>query len=384
MAVTRIDRYLLMIYFRVLAICFLSISGLLIIVHVFNNLTEFIEYGEAQDGIVRVLIEYYGPYTLTIFERLSGLLALLALLFAISWIYRTNELTALLAAGITKRRIMRPLMIASACVIGTAAVSREFWIPLYQDRLDRKPQDLKGDLPRPVRPTPDRQLGIHFNGRHLLPTKHELVAPIIRVHAGPLSSLGRQILAETAIATDATPDHPAGYLIKGVSVPRDIDQVPSIRSEVDSQPLLLTRIDAPWLGPGECFLVSRVAFDTLRGGSGWKQFASTAELIANLRSGEAPSADELRVQIHSRFVRPAIDWTVLLLGIPIVLTRPDRHMFWVAGVCILMVGGFTAVVMGLSAAGSSGYLLSPVVATWLPLLTVLPWSYQKTAASFES
>jgi hypothetical protein len=38
----------------------------------------------------------------------------------------------------------------------------------------------------------------------------------------------------------------------------------------------------------------------------------------------------------------------------------------------------------LSAAGSSGYLLSPVVATWLPLLTVLPWSYQKTAASFES
>ena len=380
---TRIDRYLLMIYFRVLAICFMSISGLLIIVHVFNNLTEFIEYGEAQDGMLKVLLEYYGPYTLTIFERLSGLLALLALLFAITWIYRTNELTALLAAGITKRRVMRPLMIASACVIGTAAVSRELWIPLYQDRLDRKPQDLKGDLPRPVRPTPDRQLSIHFNGRHLLPTKHELVSPIIRIHPGPLSALGRQILATTAVALSADGDHPAGYLLKGVQVPREIDTVPSIR-QANGEPLLLTRVDAPWLAPGECFLVSKVVFETLRGGSSWKQFASTSELISNLRNGEAPSADELRVQIHSRFVRPAIDWTVILLGIPVVLTRPDRHMFWVAGVCILMVGGFTALVMALNAAGSSGYLLSPVVATWLPLLTFLPWSYQKSAASFES
>jgi lipopolysaccharide export system permease protein len=185
------------------------------------------------------------------------------------------------------------------------------------------------------------------------------------------------------VATPADANHPAGYLLKGVTVPREIDLVPSIR-QADGQPLFLTRVDAPWLNPGECFLVSKVVFDTLRGGSSWKQFASTSELIANLRNGEAPSADELRVQIHSRFVRPAIDWTVLLLGIPVVLTRPDRHMFWIAGVCILMVGGFTGLVMALNAAGSSGYLLSPVVATWLPLLIFLPWSYQKSAASFES
>lgn len=380
---TRIDRYLLMIYFRVLIICFMSISGLLIIVHVFNNLTEFIEYGEQQHGMVRVLLEYYGPYTLTIFERLSGLLALMALLFAITWIYRTNELTALLAAGVTKRRIMRPLMIASACVIGVASVSRELWIPLYQDRLDRNPQDLKGDLPRPIRPTPDWQLGVHFQGRHLLPKKHEVVDPMVRVHPGPLALLGRQILASSALALPADDQHPAGYLFKAVHVPRDIDQIASIR-KADGKPLMLTRSDTPWLNPGECFLASQVEFDTLRGGSAWKQYASTRELIAYLRNGEAPSVDDLRVQIHSRFVRPAIDWTVLLLGIPIVLTRPDRHMFWVAGVCILMVGGFTGVVMALNAAGGNGYILSPVVATWLPLLLVLPWSYQKTAAAFES
>jgi lipopolysaccharide export system permease protein len=195
--------------------------------------------------------------------------------------------------------------------------------------------------------------------------------------------VGRQILAASALAVPATADHPAGYLLKGVTTPRSIDLVHSIHSD-NGQPLLLTRNDCTWLAAGECFLVSQIDLDALRGGSSWKQFASTKELIMNLRSGEAPNVDELRVLIHSRFVRPAIDWTVILLGIPIVLTRSDRHMFWIAGVCILIVGGFTAVVMALNAAGSSGYLLSPVVATWLPLLTILPWSYQKTITAFES
>ena len=381
---TRIDRYLLVIYFRVLAICFLSISGLLIIVHLFNNLTEFIEYGQKHDGLVHVLVEYYGPYMLSIFERLSGLLALMALLFAITWIYRTNELTALLAAGVTKRRVMRPLLFASALVIAASTLAREIWIPSYQDRLNRNPQDLAGNMQQAVRPTPDRNLRVYLNGRHLLPKTRELVDPMVRIHSGPLSVLGRQIVAQMAAAAEANADHPTGYLLKGVTTPRAIDQVAAI-TDARGQPLLLTRASSSWLAPGECFLVSDVDYDALRGGSNLKPFASTRELVGNLQSGDAPNADGLRVQIHSRFVRPAIDWTVLLLGIPIVLSRPDRHMFWVAGVCILMVGGFTAVVMGLSAAAStSAYFLSPIMAAWLPLLVVMPWSYQKTAAAMES
>ncbi len=163
--------------------------------------------------------------------------------------------------------------------------------------------------------------------------------------------------------------------------PREIDLVPSVRT-ADGKPLFLTRIDTPWLNPGECFLSTRLQCEAFRSGESWKQYASTAQLISFLRGGEVTGVDDLRVQIHSRFLRPAIDWTVLLLGIPIVFGRPDRHVFWVAGVCILTVGGFTAFIFALNAAGS--YLIPPVVATWLPLLLVLPWSYQKTAAAFDS
>jgi lipopolysaccharide export system permease protein len=381
---TRIDRYLLFLYFRVLLIAFLSISGLLIVVQAFTNLEEFIQYGRSRGSLILVLVEYFGPNMLSYFERLSGLLAVMALLFTITWLYRTNELTAILAAGITKRRAMKPLLIASACVIGFAAFSRELLIPRFQDTLDRNPQDLTGVVARDVRPTFDRRLNLLLNGRHILPAKQEMVQPNFRVHSGPIAvAVGRQLTAEVLRAVPATDEHPAGFLLSGVVLPHGIDELESV---LDSQgsPLLLTRREHSWLEPGQCLLVTEMQLDMLRGGSAWKNYASTMELIAQLKGGNTPSADDLRVQIHGRFVRPLIDWTVLLIGLPIVLARQDRNMFSAAGVCLLMVSGFTAFVMGINAAASSGYLFSPAVAAWIPLLVFVPLSYPKASAALES
>lgn len=381
---TRIDRYLLFLYFRVLLIAFMSISGLLIVVQAFTNLEEFIQYGRQRGSLISVFVEYFGPNLLSYFERLSGLLAVMALLFAISWLYRTNELTALLAAGITKRRVVLPLLIASGSVIGLAALAREVWIPLYQDVLDRNPQDLTGELARDVRPTFDQKLNVLMNGRSIIPARQEMVTPSFRIHTGPLAeAVGRQIAAESLVAVGADENHPAGFLLRNVSIPRGIDEVSSV-SDADGKPILLTRKECPWLEPRQCLLVTELQLDMLRGGSAWKNYASTSELIAQLRSGSTHGADDLRVQIHSRFVRPLIDWTVLLIGLPIVLVRQDRHMFWIAGVCLMLVGGFTAVVFGFNAAAGAGYFGSPAIAVWLPLLLFLPWSYQKAAAALES
>ncbi len=382
---TRIDRYLLFLYFRVLAICFASIAGLLIVVHVFSNLEEFLRFTEqSQSSLVAVLFEYYGPYTLSMYERLSGLLALLALLFVVAWLNKTNEFTALMAAGVTKRRVMRPLLFASAAVILAAVALREFSIPSYQDRLDRNPQDLTGDLPRPMRPTFDSNAMVLLQGRHLLPVKREIVAPIAKIQGGPLAKdYGSKILAASAQHQEAAAGRPAGFVFQQITRPKNIDQINSV-FDLGGKPLLLTAKDNDWIEPGSCFLASDLEFEMLRGGSAWKQFASTGELISHLNRENLRSGNELRVQIHQRIMRPAIDWTVLLLGIPVLLTRPDRHMFWVAGACLLVVAGFTAIVLGLAAVGGSSNLLSPSMATWLPVLVFLPWAWAKTASAMES
>ncbi|MBX3423956.1 MAG: LptF/LptG family permease [Pirellulaceae bacterium] len=387
MLLTRIDRYLLLLYFRILLICFVSIAGLMIVIHLFSNLDDFDRHAQQQQtSVLTTLAGYYGPFSLSVFERVSAMLALLALLFTIGWINKTNELTALLAAGITKRRVARPLLAASFCVIASAAVLRETAIPRYQDRLDRKPSDLTGDLPRPIRPAYDPQTVTLIHGRHLVPVRHEIVDIHLKIQGGPLlDGIGNKLLANLGTYLEATVEHPAGYLLSGVHLPRNIDSRPSVYDPITQSPLLLTRHDHPWLEPGSCLFVSTVGYETLRGGNTWQQFASTPELITQLKAERLPLAgNDLRVSIHQRLVRPAIDWTVLLLGIPVLLSRPDRHMFWLAGVSIGMVGGFTAVVMGLAAIGSTGYLLSPQLAVWLPLLVFLPWGWAKTHQALET
>ncbi len=382
---TRIDRYLLFLYFRVLLICYASLTGLLIVVQVFGSLDEFARSAlKEKTSLLAVLIDFFGPNAVATFERLSGLFALLAFLFVIAWLYRTNEFTALMAAGVTKWRVIRPLLLASAFVIFGAATLRELVIPNFQDKLDRSPQDLTGEVNRPVKPNYDRRAGILISGEHLLPVPQQIIRPMLQMRReSMIKAFGLQILGEMAQYQEGTEGRPTGYLLQRVSRPKNIDAVESVYA-LDGGPLLLTHKDTDWLAPGSCFLVSDTQFEKMRGGAGWKQFVSTGEMIMHLRMGTSGSDSELRTQIHQRILRPFADLTLLLLAIPVLLGRADRHVFVVAGSCLFLVAGFSGIVMGLAWIATTSTLVDPVDAGWLPLLVFLPLGWARTANAMNS
>jgi lipopolysaccharide export system permease protein len=371
---TMIDRYLIWLYIRVLLLSFSSLAGLLVIINLFSNLDDFIEYGKREGNLSGILVQYYAPFLLSIFERLCGLLSMMAVLFVVAWLYRTNEFTALLAAGISKGRVVRPLLVGSIAVITLAAVSREAIIPKYQDILDRKPQDLNPQLPRLLKPDFDRETGVGISGRHLLPSKNEVVDISLRLPP-QLWRDGRQILASSAVYEKATDQHAAGYRLRAIQSPLNLPNNDDL--VLGDRVVVLTAKQHNWLQPGECFLVTGVDFESLRGGNSWKQYGSTTELIERLyRQGSHFSAD-VKVRVHSRFVQPILDLSLILLGLPVVLTRPDRHLFWVAGACFGVVAIFMGVTMAIRALGETGYLLEPAWAAWLPIILFLPYGYAK-------
>lgn len=382
---TRIDRYIVVLYLRVLLICFASVAGLLIVVEVFTNLDEFARYGESSGlGLSAVLMEYFTPRVLDYFEGLSGMLALLALLFVIAWLNKTNELTALLAAGVTKRRVIKPLFVASGTVIVAAMLIREVVMPVYAEELQRRPQDLTGGFTRPMRPVYDPDNMVLLQGKNLLIATKEILQPNFKVEGGALhQAIGTKLLATSAVHRSGTDALPAGYHLKNVSRPSAIDTIADIYDE-SGAPVLLTSTQTQWLQPGECFLASDVDYSVLRGGNNSKDHASTYELLRFLEKEPRARSGSMRVMVHQRVLRPLIDWTVLLLGIPVLLTRPDRHMFWVAGACIGIVAGFTVVVMGVAVLGGANQWLSPAMAVWLPLVVFLPWAWTRTQASMET
>ncbi len=202
-----------------------------------------------------------------------------------------------------------------------------------------------------------------------------IINPVFRlpesmVHFGP------QLSAEFAERRPATVDHPNGYLLENVSTPPEIDRLDAV--SLEGSPVIYTPKSAPWLKPGQCFVVSYVTFGQLLGGRAWRQFASTADLIAGLANPSMNFGADVRVAVHARILQPILDVTLFFLGIPVVLSRESRNVFVSAGSCVLIVAVYYLVVLGSHTLGMN-YLIGPAQAAWSPVLIMVPWAVARAA-----
>lgn len=369
---TAIDRYLVQVYVKVLLVTFTSLVGLYVVIDMANNFGEFWDYGNHRLlESIKVVAAYYTPRLLQFFDQTSGLLAMLSAAFVLTTIARNNELTALMAAGIGPARIIRPLLAASVVVAILAATNREIGLPKVRDALSKNAQDWNGDTGRKCTPKYDIRTDILISGQATYANRKRLSAPAFTLPSAQ-NAWGRRISAEDAYYQAATAEHPAGYLLSGVKQPANLATLAS--RSFDGQPLLFSPADTPWLKPDECFVASVVTFEQLSAGSSWRQNLSSYELITGIRGGTIEPGADIRLTLHSRFVRPLLDLSLVLLGIPLVLTRGSRNIFMTAVVGIGLVVAVRLVDETASTLGRN-YLLSTTIAAWLPFLIFGPLAY---------
>ena len=99
-----------------------------------------------------------------IFDRMGEAVVLLAAMFTIAWMQRNNEQLPLLSAGVSARRVVRPI-IASACLmLGLTAVNQEILIPQIGLRLLFQRDDPDGDKDVEIKGTYEPN-GIHIEGK---------------------------------------------------------------------------------------------------------------------------------------------------------------------------------------------------------------------------
>ena len=113
---TIIDRYMLRQFLQVLAICFLSLAGLYIVIDAFNHLDHFVDFADTYGSLLATMGKFYAYRSLAFFDWMSGTMALVAAMFTVTWIQRHHEMTALLAAGIPRLRVLRPVLVAAILV----------------------------------------------------------------------------------------------------------------------------------------------------------------------------------------------------------------------------------------------------------------------------
>ncbi len=366
-----IDHYLLQQFLRTFVICFCSLTGLYIVIDGFSNLDDFILYSEKHGSLLSVMGEYYAYRSLSFFDRTSGILTLIAAMFTVTAIQSHQELTALEAAGISKGRVIKPVIVAVAIIALLAAINRELIIPRVRGNLSHNAQNLNGRKAQPLQPRYDNETEVLFGGAETSAADQSIVAPNFFLRK-PLDKYGKHLVADKAFYKPPQGDRPGGYLFADLDQPKRLDQLPSLK--VNGKPVILTPADTPWLEPGQCFVASGVGFEQLEGGTAWRQYSSLVELIKGLHNRSLDFGADVRVAIHSRLVQPLLDVTLLLLGLPLVLSRKNRNMFLAIGLSVVLVIWFMGVVLTCQYLGSNYYLLSPSLAAWLPLMIFVPWA----------
>jgi len=373
---TIIDRYMLRQFAQVLVICFLSLIGLYIVIDAFGHLDHFVDYSEKHGSLLGTLAGFYAYRAIAFFDRTSGVLTLIALMFTVTWIQRHQEMTALLAAGVTRTRVLRPVILAAIGVSFIAAANREVVMPTIRHQLALDSKNLGGEQEALMQSRFDSQTDILLGGNKIVPADQKINGPNF-VLPRQLDQFGKQLTAAEARFLPPNGDLPSGYLLSGVTAPKALLTQPSLLQ--DGKPVVITPIGNDWLQHDQLFVVSGVSFEFLAAGATWRDFASTHEMIHELRSPSTDLGADVRVAIHTRFIQPFLDTTLLFLGLPFVVSRTTRNPFLSIGLSLAVVTVFMLVVLGAQSLGSGGWL-APPLAAWLPLIIFAPVA----AAMFDS
>jgi len=367
--VTIIDRYLLRQFIKAFVVCYVSLTGLYIVFDAFTNLEGFLRCSDEAGGLLNLLVSFYSFKALLFLERTAGLLTLVAAMFTVSWIQRHNEMTALMAAGISRVRVIKPVVLAAVAVALFSAANRELLMPRFRDELARSSKDLLGDVGRNLEPMYDNETNVLIRGKATYRADQRIEQPNFLLPR-EMQDYGSQLSAANAYYHRPNRQRPGGYLLDEVEEPDGLAELPSLR--LGEQVVVLTPRDAPdWLKPNQCFVVSNVSFDQLTGGKAFRQFASTVQLIEGLRNPSLDFGADIRVAIHTRIVQPLMDITLLFLGLPLVVSRENRNVFLAIALCMGVTTFYLLLIIGCQHLGAI-YLIDPALAVWLPLMISIP------------
>lgn len=363
-----IDRYITRAQVHAFVIVFVSLAGIYLVFDAFTNMEEFISHAAASGNLAQILASYYAARIVWFFDMASPVIAMASAMFALSWLERHNELTALLAAGVSRWRIARPVIIFAAIISLTAAANRELLLPRIRDAFARNAQDLDGKAMQAFQSRYDHRTDILFRGRGYRMAGAMIEAPSLLMPPH-LAEYGSQITANQASWQPAAEGRPAGYLLKGVQEPADVDRLRPMT--LGGSPVVLTRAGASWLEPGTCLVVSDVTFEQMIGSANWSQYSDTPELMKAIANPSLGVTSDIPLRVHARLTTPLLDMGLLFLGVPLVLGPSRRGMFAAVGGCVAMTVVFFLVIMGSHALAISD-AVTPSLGAWLPVLIIGP------------
>jgi lipopolysaccharide export system permease protein len=357
----QIDRLLIIGYFKSYFICLISLLSLYVVVDLFMNLEDFAHHGDTLSAVLTHIAIYYGYRITNIYDRLSEAIVLLAAMFTVAWMQHSNELIPLLSAGVSTKRVVRPVLLSACFMMTITVLNQEFVIPRISAELMADKDDPQGEKEVPVQGAFEPN-GIHIEGG--TGTRRTMVVKpfFCLIPEGLARNTVHLTAQEARYMPPGEGERGGGWLM--------IDTQPDKNLEDWDNPQLLEKIDTD-----KFFLHTReVDFDVVTRTGKWYNFASTLGLYKELQKPDSTRLATLAVLFHTRLTRPILGIILVFLGLSRILRDQNRNVFISAGECVVLCGLFFASFFVCKSLGDND-IISPALAAWLPVLFFGPLAF---------
>lgn len=355
-----LDRYIAKNFMIGYIIAFCVLIGLRIIIELFVNLDEFTE--EANRGIWAVayhIVTFYAVRTTLYFRDIAGVITVVAAAFSLGRMVRANELVAIIASGVSAKRIVGPILVLAIFFTGLSVADQELLIPSISDELVRNEDEFAGEQYYAVSFMSDAKGSLICSRRYVVSTQTFQQPTIITRQPAPgrpgIWDVTGRISADAATYNAATGNWD---LVNGMFI-----GVNAMRP----QPV------ASYQGSG--LLAKDVPVRQMSGFYGLlssRQLGALAAQKANVKD-----VAQLTSQKHFRITDPLINLTMLMVSLPVLICRDPKAMksailisFFVTAACFV-----TTFVCKMLATEVVFARLMPEFWPWVPLFIFVPIAF---------
>ncbi len=371
-----LDRQRYWAFLKAYFVCFTALVGLYVVIDAFSNFDEFTKRASSAAEIFQIMGRYYLVHMTEFYDRLCGVIGMMAAIFTVTWMQKNNELLAMLAAGISTQRVIRPVIYSSMIVSLIAIANQELIMPKYGEELLRRHDDDGVATIKRISGRYDAN-GVYIHGNEADRTTQSVLyfnATFPVEVFGKLRELEAKQARYIPLSDTKSPLN-GGWLLRGATLK------PALAPDQEqSEPRILVQLpnakgfprasgDIQELGGETYFLRTPLSFAAVTRPRQWYQYATTLDLVRGLNDhalGRSEKMD-IAVFVHNRMLRPLVSLALLFLSLPQVLGGYGRNMFVGLGISLATAAVFYGASFVSQYLGAHE-IISPEFAAWGPLI----------------
>jgi len=364
-----LDKYVAKSFLTGYLIAFCVLIGLRIVIDLFVNLDEFSEHADLGAlAVAKNILSYYALHTTVYFRDFAGMIIVVAAAFSLGKMVRYNELTAVMASGVTLKRVIAPIIILAAVLTTLLVIDQELIIPPLSDKLVRSQDCIPGREKYDVWFIADANGSLLCSGDFDVKTATFTSPTIITRKRIPNSAFWKSTGWLDAKSAAYDPKNKSWRLTEGAFTPipdfndRNLDRTAQfIRKPVPAYRTDITPKDIP--------VRRRAENKTLLSFRQLSALEAQGTKIKDLR--------QLAAQKHFRVTDPVMNLVLLMVCLPVLVCRDPKAVKSAILVSFLITAGclVTNFTCKLLATETIFGITKPQFWAWLPVFIFAPIAF---------